>query len=259
MHPVKVKIAGASRTIANRRVRRSRGLMSSRSLLFCHGSAQVHAKRSGGFRLCRRPAVRLKDTSSVHWGWGRRESWTCAREPPSPCPLPCGGEVARYLSGRSAPVSDSKTIWSSSSTVKDSVSTKGTSCCTRKRVRRATATGCASRWKDRARSPISSMAKKAQSPTTRASMSSWNVTPPSNSSDPWARSKSSLSLAWRSASESGIGPEGSEALEAALGDHGTQRLLVGHEGACHVLVRVQGGQPAVLGGTVHAVVEKRTA
>src|SRR5262249_29187989 len=106
--------------------------------------------------------------------------------------------------------------------------------------------------------PISSMAKKAQSPTTRASMSSWNVTPPSNSSDPWARSKRSLSLAWRSASESGIG-KGLHSLEADLGDHGAQRLLVGLEGAGHGLVRVRGGQPTVLGGTVHAVVEKRTA
>src|SRR5262249_56721858 len=97
----------------------------------------------------------------------------------------------------------------------------------------------------------------AQSPTTRASMSSWNVTPPSNSSDPWARSKSSLSLAWRSASESGIGPAGSESLEATLRDHGAQRRLIGHEGACHVLVRVQGGQPALLGGTGHPRVGKR--
>src|SRR6266508_1116385 len=97
-------------------------------------------------------------------------------------------------------------ISSSSLTVKDSVSTKGTSCWTRKRVSRATASGWASRWKDSARSPISSMAKKAQSPTTRASMSSSNVTPPSNSSEPCARSWSCWSLARRSASLRGIGP-----------------------------------------------------
>src|SRR5438270_4596315 len=48
-------------------------------------------------------------------------------------------------SSMSLAVSDSKTIRSSSSTVKASWSTKGTSCWTRKRVRRATATGCESR------------------------------------------------------------------------------------------------------------------
>src|SRR4026209_1559792 len=141
---------------------------------------------------------------------------------------------------------------SSSSTVKASWRTKGTSCWTRKRVRRATATGCESRWKDRARSPISSMAKKAQLPTTSASLSGSQVTPPSNSSEPWARSWSSWSLARRCVSSTDL-----HAFEDAVGGHLAKGLLVGGDAALDVGVAVHRGDPAVVAGAVHPFVQQR--
>src|SRR3989442_13591848 len=103
-------------------------------------------------------------------------------------------------------------------------------------------------------------------------MSSWKVTPPSNSSEPWARSWISWSLARRSASLSGIGPrpspyplprwgrgKRSHALEGAVGGHGGEGLLVARQGAGHVLVGVHGGDPAVLARAIHAVVEEGAA
>src|SRR5262249_59856591 len=55
------------------------------------------------------------------------------------------------------------------------------------------------------------------------------------------------------------GGGGHQAVEAAPGGSGDNRLLVGARGARRVLAGGQGGQPAVRGGAAHAVVEERAA
>src|SRR6266508_1961454 len=50
-----------------------------------------------------------------------------------------------------------------------------------------------------------------------------------------------------------------ETTPSAVGGHGAERFFVGGEGLGHVFGGVDGGEPAMVGGAVHAVVEGRAA